>query len=386
MRRIAAAILACLPLAGPVGAAEPYTILPGFDDVPAKGPDAALGLVIWNHGVSGNREQGMSPPPAFLRRLAAAGWDIVRIKRDALQESNWTTGGLRHVARTIEEAESARAKGYKRIVLAGQSYGGAITLEAARRTSVYAIIPSAPGTGVALNQIGSAAQDSQGTRQLYESLAEGKFERAVPILPFADEFALSDPDRGKRAREILTGRAIAFLPMDDAGSQLAGHGASSSALMDFAYGACVAAFLDPDRKVKPGAAACGRDGLPRADDVLPETAALKPMRMEAGTWWHPYEGIWIGAWSNPILVSVTIERGADGKPEFVYLWGQEKRAKLRTTYRAPATLDGNLVRAKLPTQDITLSFEMKTRQVVLRWKNADGRTGSTLLRRYEPPA
>jgi pimeloyl-ACP methyl ester carboxylesterase len=386
MYRIAASILVGLLLATSVSAAEPYVILPGFDDIPAKGPDAALGLVIWNHGVSGNRDQGAGPLPGFLRRVAAAGWDIVRIKRDGLQESNWTTGGLRHVARTIEEAESAQARGYKRIVLAGQSYGGAITLEAARHMQVYAIVPSAPGTGVPGTQVGSAAQDSQGTRHLYTSLADGRFERAVPILPFADEYALSDPDRGRRTRQILEGRAIAFLPMDDAGAWIAGHGGAYSPLMDFAYGECIVAFLDPARTPRPGAGACGSDGLPRADAVLPETAHLKAMKMEAGTWWQQYEGVWVGAWSNPILVSVAIERGADGSPEFVYLWGREKEAKLRTTYRVPASLDGNTVRAKLPHQDITLTFEMKTRQVVLRWRNAEGRTGSTLLRKYEPRA
>jgi len=133
-----------------------YEVVQGFDDLPPKGPGTALGIVIWNHGLSGNNDQARFPPPNYVRSLHAAGWDVVRIKRDGLSEGGgWTTGGLRHVARTVEEVQRAKAQGYARVILAGQSYGGSITLEAARRVEVYAIVPSAPGTGVSLNLVGT---------------------------------------------------------------------------------------------------------------------------------------------------------------------------------------------------------------------------------------
>ena len=361
-----------------------YEIVQGYDDLPAKGPAAALGLVIWNHGVKGNQEQGTSPPPSFIRQLVAAGWDVVRIKRDALNESNWTTAGLRHVKRTIEEVESANAKGYKRIVLAGQSYGGAITLEAARRIPVYAIMPSAPGTGVSATSLGSPMIDAQGTAHLYDSLKDGKFERAVPILPFADEYASASPERGTRSRSILNQRGIAFLPLDDISTQLVGHGASSSALMSFAYGACVVAFLDPARTPAAGLNACGAGGLPPSPDVLAETASLKPMATEAGTWWKWYEGVWVGAWNDPVLVSLAIEKGPQG-PELVYLYGKKSTTELGRTYRAAASLEGTSIVAKLPHQNVALTFENATRQAVLTWRNAEGKTGSLRLKRYAGP-
>lgn len=372
---------AALAAAMPGAALAQYEIVPGYDDVAHKGPQAALGLVIWNHGVSGQHDTGAAPVPAYLRKAAQAGWDVVKIKRDGLQEGGgWTTGGLRHVERTVEEIKRQREAGYKRIVLAGQSYGGAITLETARRIEVYAIIPSAPGTGVRSTDLGSPMTSTQGSTQLYDALADGKFERAIPILPYADEFASSSPERGRRAREILSKRGVPFLPLDDASTQLVGHGASSSALMNFAYAACVVAFLDPARAPAAGLNACGADGLPPAEDVLKETAELKPMALEAGSWWKPYEGVWVGAWNDPILVSVAIERGADG-PEFVYLYGARNSAKLARTYRAKAELSGPAIVAKLPHQTVTLSFEMTTRQVVLRWTN-EGRSGSVRLRKY----
>ncbi len=383
MRKLLLATTILLCAAGPVLAVEPYEIRQGFDDLAPKGPSAALGLVIWNHGVSGQSDQGAFPPPAYVRQLAQAGWDVIRIKRDGLQESNWATAGLRHVARTVEEVQKAREGGYRRIVLAGQSYGGAITLEAARRIEVYAIVPSAPGTGVSLIDLGSPMTSAQGTQQLLTALAEGKFERAVPILPFADEYSASSPERGRKAREALGQRGLPFLPLDEASTQLVGHSASGTAMMSFAYGACVVAFLDPAAARPARQNACGDDGLPPSPDILKETADLKPMKGEGGTWWQSFQGVWVGAWSDPVLVSLAIEKGNDG-PELVYLYGKRSSAELGRTYRAPAALQGATIFAKLPHQDVTLSFDQKTRQVVFTWRNAEGKSGSLRLRSYAP--
>jgi pimeloyl-ACP methyl ester carboxylesterase len=387
MDRFAASILAGLAFAPPAFAADAYVVSPGYDEIQPKGPASALGLVIWNHGLDGNRDQGSGPPPVYLRRLVAAGWDVVKIKRDGLQESGgWTGSGMKHVERTVQEVESAKAAGYKRVILAGQSYGGAITLEAARRVDVYAIIPSSPGTGVSVTNLGSPMLSKEGTDHLYESLAKGRFERAVPVLPFNDEYSPANPERGKRSREILAARSLPFLVLDDASTWLVSHGAVSTGLMDFAYGACVAAFLDPARTPAAGPAACGKDGLPPSPDTLPEIADLKPMKQEAGTWWQSYEGIWVGAWTDPALVAIAIEKGADGKPEFVYVYGEKGELKARVTYRVPATLEGPAVTAKLPHQDVALSTDAKTRHVSLTWKNAQGRSGALRLRKYEPRA
>jgi len=128
-RYLIALILAFVLL--PASARAQYAIHEGMNDLPNRGAGAALGVLIWNHGVSGNREQSHVPPP-YVATLMRAGWDVRRIARDALNESNWSAAGQRHVARTLEEIAKAKADGYKRVVLAGQSYGGAITLEAGR--------------------------------------------------------------------------------------------------------------------------------------------------------------------------------------------------------------------------------------------------------------
>ena len=59
----------------------------GFCDVAVRGPKKAIGLIFWSHGVNGNQDQFKSSPPPFVRRLATAGWDVVKINRNALYEN-----------------------------------------------------------------------------------------------------------------------------------------------------------------------------------------------------------------------------------------------------------------------------------------------------------
>ncbi|MCZ8310397.1 MAG: alpha/beta hydrolase [Magnetospirillum sp.] len=382
MRGILGLATALLLAAAPAFAQ--YEVVQGFDDLPPKGPGTARGIVIWNHGLSGNNDQSRAPPPAYVRVLHAAGWDVVRIKRDGLSEGGgWTTGGLRHVARTVEEVQRAKVQGYARVILAGQSYGGAIALEAARRVEVYAIVPSSPGTGVSSTLVGTVAAETAGTDHLYASLADGKFERAAAILPFSDEFALASPERGRRAREILAKRNVPFLPLDDASTILVGHGGSSSSAMTQIYAVCLAAFLDPLRTRAAGAAACGQGGLAAAPDLMAETATLKPAALPAGEWWKFYEGVWVGAWSGPNLAAIALEKAADGY-ELVYLMSARGSNKLDKTFRVQARLDGRNVVAELPHQKVTLEHEQRTRQTILRWADGKGGTGALLLRSYAP--
>lgn len=369
-----------------------YEVVQGFDDLPPKGPGSALGIVIWNHGVQNNDDLGKYPPPPYVRKLHAAGWDVIRIKRDPLfqgsrdQLTNWVTSGQRHIARTVEEVERVKAQGYKRVVLAGQSVGGAITVETARRVEVYAIVPSAPATGTATVDLGTSTAGNNGTAALYTALGDGKFERAVGIFPFADDYSSGAPDRGKRAREIMAGRGIPYLPLDDMSTILVGHTASGAPAMAGVYGDCLVKFLDPAIAPK-GIARCGAEGLPESTDLLADIATLKPAPMATGEWWKQYEGIWVGAWNDPALIALALEKSATGY-DLVYLYGARNGATvlptIASTRRAAATLDGQSVAVDFPTQKVRLELDRTTKQVWLRWSNAQGRSGEQLLRAYTP--
>jgi hypothetical protein len=150
--------------------------------------------------------------------------------------------------------------------------------------------------------------------------------------------------------------------------------------MNFAYGACVVRFLNPEFEPKKGVNLCGEGELPVGPRRLKETDELKPARMPSGEHWVYFQGVWTGAWSNPALLSVAIER--DGNDYFlVYLYGQNGNDQLRRRTRTPATLEGRNVVSQIPDQKITLIYDNATRQVRLRWDDAQGRNGSTLLKK-----
>ena len=98
------------------------------------------------HGVSGDNEQYKYPPAPVLRRFESAGWDVVKINRNNLYEHGWTSSGVRHRDDAIERARAAKASGYKSVILAGQSYGGAISLEAnAKAAGIDGVMALSPG-------------------------------------------------------------------------------------------------------------------------------------------------------------------------------------------------------------------------------------------------
>src|SRR5258707_13531750 len=148
-RALITAVLLAASLArgAPAAAMDAYWTEPAYASYPAKGPEKALGLVIWNHGVDGHLPQYKGPPIPAIEGLAARGWDVIKLNRNPVWENSWSNAGRRHVARIVAEVAAARKQGYGRIVVAGQSYGGAIAPAAAGAVyGLWAVIATPPGS------------------------------------------------------------------------------------------------------------------------------------------------------------------------------------------------------------------------------------------------
>jgi pimeloyl-ACP methyl ester carboxylesterase len=137
------------PYPGPPSDGGTYWVVPAFADQPEAGPQKAKGVILWSHGRSGQNPQWQSPPPDVIRDLGRAGWDVVKINRHGLHERSWTDTGRKHVAHLIALAQTKRDAGYRRVVAAGQSYGGAISIEAAAAAPdlFHGVFAAAPGHG-----------------------------------------------------------------------------------------------------------------------------------------------------------------------------------------------------------------------------------------------
>jgi pimeloyl-ACP methyl ester carboxylesterase len=272
-----------------------YWVEYGFCDLPVKGPNRAKGLVLWSHGVNGDKEQYKSPPPPIVRRLEQAGWDVVKINRNNLYEHGWSSSGVRHRDDAIERAQAAKAHGYKSVILAGQSYGGAISLEAnAKAAGIDGVLALSPGHG------SDAASGATGygniyrnlNRYLLEALSAQKGGRVVVLVAPDDRL---HPDRsvgsgfGAKMRAALVSSGRPFVVFDESGP-IHGHGAGETKQFSAWFGACLVNFLDPAQPVASGETVCKPPSpLPRF--MLP--ADLK----------HPAPGAqgasrWLGSWEG----------------------------------------------------------------------------------------
>ena len=267
------------PDANPPSAFAAYWLALAWKEHPPKGPQAAKGIVFWSHGVDGNKPQYYSPPNDAVRRLARAGFDVVKIQRNPTHENRWTGAGLEHVADLVRRAEAAKAEGYARVAAAGQSYGGIISIEASARTAaIDTVLAFAPGHGSDATNGSNLRRYDSLTEMLLDALAEMKAGRAAIMVAAGDQLHPNEI-RGPRVQNALTRRGIPFISFDER-MPIRGHGAGSTRQFDAWFGDCLLRFVEAATP-PPGETVCPpvqqtRFFLP--DDARPKApaAALAP--------------------------------------------------------------------------------------------------------------
>jgi pimeloyl-ACP methyl ester carboxylesterase len=214
-----------------------YWETPGFKNHTIDGPKQARGILFWSHGVSGTRVQWKSAPPKFIKQFANNGWDIVKINRNNLHECGWTCSGVKHVADLKSRAEKARAAGYKHVIAAGQSYGGAISLEAAATPGLIdVVIAAAPGHGsdACGSGTGAARIADSLTDDLVSTISAVKSPRIVLTMAEGDEcMGFNNPTAALRRALVKIGKHFVFL---DTEMPIGGHLAALTNQFDAWYG------------------------------------------------------------------------------------------------------------------------------------------------------
>jgi len=205
-----------------------------FCDLATQGPERANGAVIWNHGMRGTSEAWMAPAPPAFRLMQIRGWDVFMLKRHHAAETNNTL--YRTVQRTLQEAAALKKSGYRKIVLAGQSFGGYVTLEAVDTSpDIDAAIALAPG----VRDLGATGRlDASITDRI---LYRAKVGRLALLFPKNDAL-FGNLVRGESAEKILSRRTIPYLLLDET-SGINGHGGGVTGRFALRYGPCLADFL-----------------------------------------------------------------------------------------------------------------------------------------------
>lgn len=206
-----------------------------------KGPQAAAGLIVWSHGYMLGKDATFNAPQPYVGRFTATDYDLYRFDRQYIND--WP-GDATALAEAVRQAKSM---GYRRVVLAGQSAGGWVSLAAAMR--------GAPVDGV----IAVAAAHHGYVRNMRDTtIARSEWRRLVQgIKPgvrlVVVNFAADDYDVGGRMDDARTAFGAsgvqAMVVAEPEGFK--GHGAGNDFAFTRKFGPCIVAFIESGARQTP---------------------------------------------------------------------------------------------------------------------------------------
>ncbi|MGQ0664977.1 MAG: hypothetical protein ACT4P2_15630 [Pseudomonadota bacterium] len=363
-----------------------YWLERGFCDLPILGPERANGVILWSHGVSGQNPQYHFPVAHLVKIIALTGWDVFKINRNNLWETGWINAGLKHVADLNRRAAEAEAQGYKRVIAAGQSYGGAISLEAAAvNADIFAVLAFAPGHG------SDATRDA--TRRIFDNLAAqlraaiAKQKTGRVLVSIAGGDAVHPYEvRGPKVREELVKLGKPFVLFDES-MPIKGHGAVSRTQFFRWYGQCILDFIDPDSTPAVGETRCAAPS-PAPTFLYPTNLRIVKPAPDLPADIARYSGSWVGQLADiGREVSVVVERIERTKISFVYAVGAGPNQEWDMSYvRRTGVLEGGKVSSK-PTNDFRIEFELLPGEeaIKLTWTSRDSKNVWPAQLRRAPP-
>jgi len=327
-------------------------LVPAYPDA-VRGPATAHGAVIWNHGLSQEFADSTSATAQTMVLFRDAGWDVYRLNRGiASDREDDSTAAL------LAAIDGLKAKGYAKLVTAGQSFGSWISLTAAGRTDkLTAVLVDAPAA------YGDASKKGyeRNATLLYpklEALAH------VPVVIGFFNRDLYDPGgRGPEAERILSVRGVPHLIIDRP-AVLEGHSSGSTYYFAKRFGPCWLAAAETGQA--PALSACETHWgeAPSADLKLPADLVITPGGL-AGKWYGNYTS------GREVMLVVTKVDG--GRAEGLYLTGptqSEAGGSHRVTGEAR---DGSVSVAETSGNRITLTQAVDGASASLLWVSADER-------------
>ncbi len=197
------------------------------------GPAAAAGVYVWAHG--SGAPHGTQPQP-HVRAFNNAGYDVIRFDREANADERVRAGGW-----LADALRDLRGRGYRRVVVGGQSRGawnGLMMLGTASLADVViAVSPAAHGSGGSTNL--SAQFDD-----LRALVADARPSRTrVAFVQFARDAFAGDPV-GRRALIDRLRPSVGGLLVIDQPPGIEGHGGGNTALFGEQFGACLLRFAE----------------------------------------------------------------------------------------------------------------------------------------------
>ena len=333
---------------------------PAFPKEALKGAVASQGAFVWSHGAGGIflTDNSTYGPPLLAYLMRNQGWDVFAFKRTVASQAP-----LQEARELEHQVAMLKEKGYRRIVLAGQSAGAWISLIAAGGSpDVHAVIALAPahyGTErpyVGMN--GSA---------LYDYLDGIKNTRVM--LAFFKDDPYDPGGRGPRSQEILTAHGVPHLVVDQPAG-FSGHGSGESGLFYRRFSDCWLAVVGD--AARPAARDCETRWGEAPSGEIAVPATLKT-NISVGGAAAAFEGAWWGTYTIGREVMVIVKAEEDGRAEVTYMQGSMPAglAKAESTTWQGRTVDGAL--EVVGSGGSTLRLRARAdRDLDLEWTSANG--------------
>jgi pimeloyl-ACP methyl ester carboxylesterase len=373
----------------------PVSVVPawalGLDQAfpgPLLGPQRAQGVVVWSHGRSLSHQDWKSPNPPYLTTLREGGWDVLRF--DRLRDQDTLGASSRRLA---AYADQLKREGYRRVVLAGQSFGAFLSLMAADRSNaVDAVVATSPAAFGSFSEFYHSWKLN--ATRLYPILAKVKRARVMLFYFHDDDF---DPGgRGPKSRHILEQRHLPFAIINQP-EYLTGHWASGTGLFMRRFGSCILDFISDDSL--KGQFTChpvwGNE--PSADLSLPSELVHphQPIRvalsgsssgLTSAVEPAPVREVWYGLYPNGREVLLALEKVTGKRLTAVYAIGPgiKPGEPAEWTRRRGRIIHGGFVFAA-PGQS-TLRFRLRDDGgLAATWTSSDGRYSMKAgMRRIDP--
>ncbi|MBK3773788.1 alpha/beta hydrolase [Azospirillum sp. YIM DDC1] len=360
---LVAAVLAMLGTA-PMAAAQIH-LNPAYGDGALLGPTMARGAVVWSHGRSVDVEDSNAPTPLYMKTMRDAGWDVFRLDRmrvsDTLPNSSRALAGY---------ADQLKDRGYRKVVLTGQSFGAFLSLMAAGQSDrVDAVVGTAPAAFGNFSDSYDSFRDN--AAQLWPILRGIHNARVMLFFFHGDDF---DPGgRGESARGILSSRGLEHIVVDQP-ALLTGHGAATTGMFVRRFGSCILRFAEaPPRRGDPS---CDESWGRTPSAELMRAAAPEPRTgsgtsSPAGTGARSFLGVWYGAYINGREIALAVDRveGDAVYADYVLGPGMEADQPMERAQRKGRIENDELV------------FDEKGRNVLRYSIRTDGRLSATWLDR-----
>jgi hypothetical protein len=283
-----------------------YQFVPAYPDKPLLGPNDAAGAVIWSHGAAAYpaKEDENSATPLYVSLLRDHGLDVFRLNRPQNAEHEKTSADALR-ARVDELA----ARGYRKLVLAGQSAGAWISIMTARGGGIYAVIATAPAY-YGTEQPGYFRNASF----LFNYVGDVKGVRT--LVAFFNDDPFDPGGRGPEVEAILARDGVAHLVLDRPAG-FSGHGSGNGGLFARRFGPCLVAVADDGPMPKREACETKWGEVPSGE--LPRVEA--PSSAAGGGANEKFWGRWYGYYQNGREVMLVVENIAGAEVEADYVIG-----------------------------------------------------------------